>query len=559
MVAIKKKGVFALLLCSTFLWQGCDPPGPSALLRGERLIHDGKYQAAIESLREATTMLPNNPQAWNHLGLAYHWAGQYNQAVQAYRQAKDLNPNLASVRFNLGSLQLKINQPQFAANEFAAYTILEPKQVAGWVRRGMSEWRARNGNAAFESFQEALKLNPDRPMVWNSLGVIDLLYLNNPTGADYAFRQALQYKPDYAPAIYNAALVSHFYLPQEPIDRRPYALEKYREYLALQPTPLFTDVIQRIADQLDTELNPERAFPEPPSTNQLAIAHAPSPITNTTVTPPTPATNTGALVEMEAGELKPEETRQPDIAVRLPDPTSATPPTEIKVASIPPTDSVDTVDPSLAATVARNLNDVLPRDPGTASPAPTTPAVASPDFDNIGPSYVGLEYAYLNPPVPSTGFRHKAKQYFEEGWRLQKLRRWSDTIVAYRRAIQWDGSYFEAYHNLGLAAAANKDFLRAAVACETALALRPNSAGTRYNFATLLNGKGYYRDAAIELEKLLQQDADDVKSHLLLATIYDQQLHQVTRARTHYQRVLRLEPAHRQSTSIRYWLRRHGW
>ena len=587
------------------MWQGCDPPGPSALLRGERLIHDGKYQAAIESLREATTLLPNNPQAWNHLGLAYHWARQYNQAVQAYRRAVELNVDLAAARFNLGSLLLEINQPQLAANEFAAYTLLVPNQVEGWVRRGMAEWRARNWNAAYESFQQALQINPARPIVWNSVGIIEL-YRKNPAGADKAFRKALEYKPDYAPAIYNVALVAQFHLPQSPADQRAFALGKYREYLALQPTPLFTDVIRGLADKLDAELNPRP--PAPVQTNTVAVRPPPPPVTNSPpVVPPPATTNTVAIARVEPSQpdipavaetatnsipippepIKPPEPVKPTNIVVTPampvtntvQVARATPTEKVKVSlPPPPTTTVappvennrtaalpmqpSTTDSSLAEAVARNLDQALKTEGSVSTTTtvkvsiPTPPPVAS-DFEDIGPNYTGLRYTYLNPPAPSAGFRHKAKSHFEEGRRLQKLRQWDNAITAYGRAIHWDGSYFEAYHNLGLAASANNDFLRSAIACETALAIQPNSAGTRYNFAVLLNGKGYFRDAAIELEKLLQQSPEDVKSHLLLATIYDKQLKQVGKARAHYQRVLNLEPAHPQGTAIRYWLRRN--
>src|SRR5260221_5778212 len=39
---------------------GCAPPGPRALLKGERLIRQGKYEQAIQSLQEATRLLPTN-------------------------------------------------------------------------------------------------------------------------------------------------------------------------------------------------------------------------------------------------------------------------------------------------------------------------------------------------------------------------------------------------------------------------------------------------------------------------------------------------------------------
>src|SRR5690348_16609652 len=80
----------------------CTPAGPRALLNGERLIRDGKYAQAITRLETATKLLPGNAQAFNHLGLAYHKAGQPAAALKAYEQARRCDPNLTSVHFNLG-------------------------------------------------------------------------------------------------------------------------------------------------------------------------------------------------------------------------------------------------------------------------------------------------------------------------------------------------------------------------------------------------------------------------------------------------------------------------
>lgn len=613
MLAIKKGRMLLLLACALIL-QACDPPGPRALLKGERLIHSGKYGAAIESLTEASTLLPNNSQAWNHLGLAHHYNRQYNQAVQSYRRALDLDYNLSSARFNLGSLYLEINQPRLAANEFASYTESKPGESGGWVRRGMAEWRARDWTAAYDSFQAALRLDSAQPIVWNSVGVIEL-YRHNRLAAHNAFKQALQYKSDYAPAIYNIALMSHFYLPREPVDLRPFALEKYREYLSLSPPPLFTDAITRFAEQLDAELNPRPTPPAvqvptptftPPAVTNPVVVRAPEPPVRVVraeppakqrpvVVPPAPvvpvAKSNPPPVEVKKPEPRPEPPspiKPPPVQVAKADPIPP-PPRKLVVApaSSPrpvnaPKPVVQKVEPvsspavpvlppaarlpmgtvggekvgggnqDLAAAVARILDTPSP------APVPEPPAEVwsnETKVDAIAPNYTGLRYSYLKPQAPSAGFRHKARPYFDEARRLQQLNRFDDAVENYRRAIHWDGSYFEAYHNLGLAASRINNFLVAATAYETALALRPNSTSTRYNFALLISAKGYYRDTASELEMLLREKDDDVRAHLLLATTYDKQLRQPQKAKKHYSRVLNLAPAHPQSTAIRYWLR----
>ena len=574
MRAIKKGSLFIVTLLA-LTWQACDPPGPAALLRGERMIAEGRYAGAIESLREATSLLPDNPQAWNHLGLAYHWAREYNPAVQSYRQALKLNYDLAPARFNLGSLLLEINQAEMAAVEFAAYTELEPSRPGGWVRRGLAEWRSRKWDAAHESFETALRLDAAQPVVWNSIGVIEL-YRRNHMAAFNAFREALRYQVDYPPAVYNAALIAHFYLPRDTNDPRPYALEKYREYLALSPEPLFGDAISRLERQLDLELNPRPTLPVPPPIPpKEAKTQAPAtltreesaPITRTNIpSPPTPqaeAPKPPVVVAKAVTRPPPQESVPPPKPVVAPpskirasSPTVPAPST-VTVTTTPPPAQSPSLESSNSTPIALAEKVAMALEQSTRSTPPPPPSPPDTSREQIIPGYGGLNYAYYNPPAPSPGFRHKAKPFFDDGRRLQRLGRYSDAIAAYQRAIHWDGAYFEAYHNLGLAAAEAKDFLRSAVAYETALALQPQSAATRYNFALLLSAKDYHRDAAIELEKLLQQDPSDVRAHLLLATLYDKNLGLLPKARDHYEAVLQLNPAHSQGTAIRYWLKSH--
>ena len=127
----------------------------------------------------------------------------------------------------------------------------------------------------------------------------------------------------------------------------------------------------------------------------------------------------------------------------------------------------------LETAVARSLANLTPS--ATVPEPPAEIWSGETKVATIAPDYRGLRYSYLKPRAPSAGFRHKARPYFDEGRRLQRLNRMEDAVNNYRRAIDWDGGYFEAYHNLGLAATRKQDFLLAATAYETALALRPNS------------------------------------------------------------------------------------
>jgi len=521
--------LLALLLLATLA--GCTPPGPRALLTGERLIQEGKFNEAIAPLTEATVLLPRNAQAWNHLGLASHNAGRANDALRAYRKALDVDVNLAAARFNLGCLLLEINQPGAAVSEFAAYTISQPKAVDGWLKRARAELLARQFDAAEKSYKAALALNPKQPEVWNTLGIVQL-YRNRVSDSFQAFNQGGQQQSGYAPALFNAALVSHFYLPRRPVDHRPFALEKYKAFLALNPTADNLDAVQQVIAHLETDIAPKPPAPKiviPPATNPppaVAVTPKPEP-------PPLP---------------KPVE----PVVAKKPEPEPAKP---VVVAAVvkpaPPTvlPPKPTPEPSPKPAPPEPVVPAFRPDPPAPKPAPPRPAA------DPAPGWAGPRYAYLAPDAPTAGARADAQTHFAQGLAAQRIGKHSDAVAAYQRAIRADGAFFEAYHNLGIVAAQMGDLLKSTAAYETALALEPESASARFNFALALQRGGYLRDAAVELEKLLRQTPDDAGAHFVLANLCSQNFNLPAKARVHYLRVLELRPQHPQATAIRFWLR----
>ena len=105
-----------------------------------------------------------------------------------------------------------------------------------------------------------------------------------------------------------------------------------------------------------------------------------------------------------------------------------------------------------------------------------------------------------------------------------------------------------------MAAYSLKELSQSLSAYETALSINSTSADARYNFALALQQGGYFQDAARELETVLEQNPGEARAHLTLAGLYAEKLSQLGLARTHFQRVLELEPQHPQASAIRFWL-----
>jgi tetratricopeptide (TPR) repeat protein len=276
MLAIKKPsaelGKLLAAAGALLVVAGCAPSGPRALLKGERLLQQEKYPQAIETLKVATQLLPKNAAAWNHLGLAYHLVGQPGNAVPAYRKALALDRDLMAARYNLGCLWLEQNNPAAAMEELASY-VSHPrhaKDAAGWAKLGAAQLRARRLDEADRSLTQALRLDGRTPEVLNNLGVIQA-QRRRAVEAVAHFNAALALQRAFAPALLNLGVVYQ----QQPATR-PAALQKYREYLALQPPSAQREAVEALVQQLEAELHPTPVL-RPAPTNLVA---APSARTN---------------------------------------------------------------------------------------------------------------------------------------------------------------------------------------------------------------------------------------------------------------------------------------
>lgn len=653
------------LVCfAAILWAtGCTPAGPRALLEGERLLQEGKFTRAIPPLERATQLLPANAQAWNHLGVALHKAGQFDAAQTAYEHARRCDANLTPVRYNLGCLLLEQNNPQAAAAELTTYTLLQRDSAEGWLKLGAAQLRIKQWDAADKSFQNALHLKSDLPEAWNGLGIIQLQHRHT-KDAMTSFAAALQKQSNYGPAILNEAVVYHRYLNIHSL-----ALQRYRDYLQVQPASAESASVQENIRELQAELTP------PPRREPTNIVSAPAPVqtlvqsnlaarsrpaptptaphfasnvssnlpmssgtehgksnpvllaANSSSVPasPTSRTSAEALKRIETPSPPPEnppptvvQKPSPPAEAILPGPTANGPSAEpvtrkTEIVDVPeaaapkvaqdsapplpgadesgnsgarnsPSPSTPAQSDAASALLAQKLEEpatvhqapekrrVVDRlnpanwfrgkkrdsgSPSTIEPLPvdSTSASTRQSDEATAPSSASVRrYAYRLPGKPVAGNRSKADPIFAEAVKAHRDGRLTLAMESYSKAIKLDPSFFEAHYNLGLAAYDSKDTAKSLSAYEAALSINPTSVNARYNFALALEQGGYFEDAALELAKLLEQNPDEARAHLSLASLYAEKLGQPALARPHYRKVLELEPQHPQAPAIRYWL-----
>ncbi|MEO5802354.1 MAG: tetratricopeptide repeat protein [Verrucomicrobiota bacterium] len=583
-------------------WAGCAPAGSRALQKGERLIQEGKYSEAVKKFEEATKALPTNAKAWNHLGLGYQYAGDAKEAARAYEQALILDRNLAAARYNLGALHLEQRNFSAAITELTTFTQLDPKNPDGWIKLGNAQTqfaalvstteKNRQFDAAKKSFDIAQKLRPSAEAL-NAMGLLQI-QRGRPRDSISSFTAALQQQPDYAPALLNLAVVY-----QQHLDERRLALMNYQQFLKVAKDSPDAAQVRVVVRQLEGELNRPIMVANstsiisgkvPASTNNSsgtsnqtspkAETNAPK---NAVVPKPVPIILTPKAQPPPKKEPPVEVARLPDEAPFKPAqdlPTNISQPVAVvSNSAISPANPVSRPSsPEKGSGMLTKLNPVswFKRKPKSTTPmtelpvaksvAETSPPVLvetksvpriSPKASEERTALSIPRYKYRSPKKPSEGKRAEAEPLFQRGMQAQKDRRLADALAAYGQAIKSDPAFFEANYNLALAAREVGDLSAALNAYERSLAIMPESVNARYNFAFTLQEAGYFQDAANELRKLLEQNPNETRGHLLLGNLCAQRLNRDSSAREHYLKVLETEPNHPQATQIRYWLAAH--
>jgi tetratricopeptide (TPR) repeat protein len=190
--------------------------------------------------------------------------------------------------------------------------------------------------------------------------------------------------------------------------------------------------------------------------------------------------------------------------------------------------------------------------PKTSDQASSASAAAEPV-----PLPPGSRYDYPPLVTPLPGDRPQAVRLEAEATRARREGDLTQSIRAYKDAIEADATYYEARYGLGLASIAVRDYPTALENLYRALQLREDSAEARYAFAWVLQRRGYTEEAVRELGKLVAQHPEEVRGHLLLGNLYAVKLGQHKLAREQYTQALALDPNNAQAANIRAWLQQN--
>jgi len=179
-----------------------EPNNPDALhLLGLLAREAGEIELAIELIGKAITVKPSAPMFYN-LGITLQGNGNYDDAVENYKNAITMNPEYSEAYENLAILFQSQGQHSEAVKYYQSALTLKQNDSALLANLGTALQATGNIEGAIESYKKALVMKPDDPVIYNNLGNA-LAVQGEYELAEESFNKALSVSPEYAGAFNN--------------------------------------------------------------------------------------------------------------------------------------------------------------------------------------------------------------------------------------------------------------------------------------------------------------------------------------------------------------------
>jgi len=181
----------------------------SWLNQGIALGNLGKYDEAIEAFDKAIEINPQYEAAWYLKGAALNRQGMYNDAIQAYDKAIEINPRNESMWHSKGITLGNQGKYEEAGQAFDEAIEINPDNDVGWYLKGAALHQLDKYDEAIEAINKSIEINPQDADAWYLKGMV-LYDLGRSEEAIQAFDNSAQINPQNGDAWYYKGEALYF-------------------------------------------------------------------------------------------------------------------------------------------------------------------------------------------------------------------------------------------------------------------------------------------------------------------------------------------------------------
>jgi len=119
------------------------------------------YNEALEEFKKAAELNPDYPAIHNNLGMLYRKLGRFDDAIRECKIAIDLLPDYANAHNNLGILYKKVGRFDDAIREYKIAAEINPGLTNPYYNLGLLYFELGRYDEAIENFKKILEITPD--------------------------------------------------------------------------------------------------------------------------------------------------------------------------------------------------------------------------------------------------------------------------------------------------------------------------------------------------------------------------------------------------------------
>lgn len=174
-------------------------------MQAQILKAQGRATEASWSYEKLVSENPRDFDAWNNLGNARHDSGDLEGALQAFQQARQIDPKSSLLFLNMGRVLLSLDRHEDACLTFEEAVKLAPQDPQPLLELGRALTSIDHAEAGLRALGTAARLNPADPEIFLAIAVA-FTDLGNLAQAERSLRFAIQADPKFVPAYVNLGI-----------------------------------------------------------------------------------------------------------------------------------------------------------------------------------------------------------------------------------------------------------------------------------------------------------------------------------------------------------------
>ncbi|RCK81118.1 MAG: TPR repeat protein [Candidatus Ozemobacter sibiricus] len=135
-------------------------------------FESGQYAKALDHIQKAIAKAPSNADYVSTKGVFLHKMNDLAGAIEAYREAIQINPQHTFAHFNLGLILMKLGKITEAINEWEAVIRINPRDVDAIFNIAVALAQTGRRREAIPFFEKVLQLKPEHVQAHQNLGII---------------------------------------------------------------------------------------------------------------------------------------------------------------------------------------------------------------------------------------------------------------------------------------------------------------------------------------------------------------------------------------------------